>query len=339
MAQNFISTAIADSFTAQSPLFVPGVSSSMRLLERTIADIAQTDIPVLLFGENGTGKEIVALEIHRRSRHCNEPFMKWGCAGLSADVLAARLQSEGVHGAARSRGGTLFLDEIGLLDQASQARLVDLLPESTGVPLENSLTARVISSSTRNLDEEIRCGRFSEGLFYRVNGVFLRIPPLRHCKEDIPVLLEFFLRKYSALFGRSEPDLTPETMDLLMRHDWPGNVRELENVARKMVALGNERLMAHDLLTREALENGGPVPARTSRKPEHDGQSLKEASREASRHAERELILKQLQRTHWNRKRTAKDLQISYKALRYKLKQLGLEGSDDSEEAPSGDGK
>jgi two-component system response regulator AtoC len=124
-----------------------------------------------------------------------------------------------------------------------------------------------------------------------------------------------------------------------MRYDWPENVRELENVARKMVALGNERLMAHDLVTNEPLNVSGAVTARPSRKPEGNGQSLKEASREASRHAERELILKHLERTHWNRKKTAKDLQISYKALRYKLKQLGLEGSDEPDEARSGDGK
>ncbi len=340
MVQDNILTAIPDSATTQSPLFIPGVSSAMRLLERTIADVAETDIPVLLLGENGTGKEVVALEIHRRSRHCHEPFMKWGCAGLSADVLTARMHTEEVgDGAIRSHGGTLFLDEISLLDQASQERLVPLLPETTGAPLENSLTARVISSSTRNLDEEMRCGRFIAGLFYRINGVFLRIPPLRHRKDDIPVLLDFFLRKYSALFGRLGPDLTSETMDLLMRHDWPGNVRELENVARKMVALGNEQLMARDLVAVEHLNANELVPARAFRKPESDVQSLREASREASRHAERELILHHLERTHWNRKKTAKDLQISYKALLYKLKQLGLEGSDDSDDARSGDGK
>jgi two-component system response regulator AtoC len=334
MIQHFVPGAIADSEPSSCPLFFPGVSAAMRALERTIADIAPTDIPVLLVGESGTGKEVVALEIHRLSRHWNEPFIKWGCAGLSSDSLASQLHAGGVPrgGTTQNSFGSLYLDEISLLDLPSQSRLLHMLPANSVMASANSLNARVISSTTRNLDEEMRGGRFHEALFYRINGVFLRLPPLRHRKDDIPPLLDFFLKKYSALFGRSEPKLTPETLDLLMGHDWPGNVRELENAARKMVALGSVQLMPHDFAAYEPISAEGGIPAAPSRTRQTKGQSLKEPTREASQAAERELILKHLERTHWNRKRTARDLQISYKALLYKLKQLGLEGDDTFDE-------
>jgi DNA-binding NtrC family response regulator len=308
--------------------FVHGVSLATRALERTIADIAPTDIPVLLVGESGTGKEVVALEIHRLSRRSNEAFVKCGCAGLTAESIAARLNCEqnGAGEGTRS-GGSLFLDEISHLDPASQARLLNLLPNSAGVPSENCFSVRVISSTTHNLEEEMRNGRFCEELYYRINGLCLRLPPLRHRQDDIPALLDFFLKKYASLFGRAEPQLGPATMDLLSRHSWPGNIRELENIARKIVALGDEQLAIGDLVIGDASKAAESTTAPLPGNGHFHGRSLKEAAREASRHAEREMILKQLERTHWNRKRTARELQISYKALLYKLKQLGLDGS------------
>jgi two-component system response regulator AtoC len=195
---------------------------------------------------------------------------------------------------------------------------------------------RVISSTTRNLEEEMKSGRFREELYYRINGVHLRLPPLRDRSEDIPALLEFFFKKYYSLFERQEPKISDSTMSLLLRHSWPGNIRELENVARKIVALGDEHLATHDL----SVGNGSKAP------DPHIGaskisetvyshvptRSLKEAARAASRVAERAMILDQLERTHWNRKKAARELQISYKALLYKLKQLGLDGSGQPEE-------
>jgi two-component system response regulator AtoC len=158
---------------------------------------------------------------------------------------------------------------------------------------------------------------------------------LRHRAADIPVLLDSFLKKYAALFGRLEPHVGTATMDVLLRHPWPGNIRELENFARKMVALGDEHLALSDLPAHvsSAVSETSPVRVGPSISPGNgagNGRSLKEAAREASRKTEHEMILRVLQRTHWNRKRTARELQISYKALLYKLKQLGLNG--DSEE-------
>jgi two-component system response regulator AtoC len=317
--------------TGLNQYYVQGTSPVMRSLERTIADIAPTDIPVLLVGESGTGKEVVALEIHRLSRRWNEAFIKCGCAGLSTDSLVARLQTgQNLSENDAPSGGSLFLDEISHLEQASQARLLNMLPDGSRNPSAGCLSVRVISSTTRNLEEEMRNGRFREELYYRISGVHVRLPPLRSRKEDIPTLLDFFLKKYASLFVRPEPQPSARAMDLLLGHSWPGNIRELENVARKMVALGDEELAIHDLEAGNVsnLPEAIQAPVRKIRSEALPVRSLKDASREASRHAERALILSQLERTHWNRKRTARDLQISYKALLYKLKQLGLDGVD-----------
>jgi DNA-binding NtrC family response regulator len=331
--ENLLSIGASGSRSGLNHHFVHGVSPAMRALERTIADIAPTDIPILLVGESGTGKEVVALEIHRLSTRWNEAFMKYCCAGLTAESLAARLQrGEVASEESATSAGSLFLDEINQLEPAAQGRLLNLLPDGSGVPSPGCLNVRVISSTTRNLEDEMRNGRFREELYYRINGVHLRLPPLRNRKEDIPELLDFFLRKYASLFARPMPDLSVATMDLLLRHAWPGNIRELENFARKMVALGNEQLASHDLAGSDAHKALEPAPAPVNspviQQAHAPARSLKEAAREASRHAERAMILNQLERTHWNRKRTARELQISYKALLYKLKQLGLDGSD-----------
>jgi two-component system response regulator AtoC len=335
--ENLLSVGVPSSRPRADQYFVHGASPAMRALERTIADIASTDIPVLLVGECGTGKELAALEIHRLSRHVNEPFVKCGCSGLSGDSLSARLQlAENSSAANEGSNGSLFLDGINHLEPAAQGRLLHLLPDSSGNPAQGCLSMRVISSTTRNLEEEMKSGRFREELYYRINGVHLRLPPLRDRKEDIPALLEFFFKKYTSLFERQEPKVSASTMSLLLQHSWPGNIRELENVARKIVALGDELLATHDLMA----EMGSKAPAslpNASKMPENafpqaPSGSLKEASRAASRLAERAMILNQLERTHWNRKRAARELQISYKALLYKLKQLGLDGSDRPEE-------
>jgi two-component system response regulator AtoC len=232
-------------------------------------------------------------------------------------------------------GGSLFLDGINHLEPGAQGRLLHLLPDSSGTPPQGCHSMRVISSTTRDLEEEMKGGRFREELYYRINGVHLRLPPLRDRKEDIPGLLEFFFNKYTSLFERQEPKVSQSTMNLLLRHPWPGNIRELENVARKIVALGDEQLATHELSAgheSRAVESVTPVPKPAHRSSPAPTGSLKAAARAASRVAERAMILTQLERTHWNRKKAARELQISYKALLYKLKQLGLDSSEPTEE-------
>ena len=165
----------------------------------------------------------------------------------------------------------------------------------------------------------MRAGRFRSELYYRINGVCLRLPPLRDRKEDIPLLVESFLTKYAAEFGRPRPSLSPRALRMLLDYSWPGNIRELENAVKKIVALGAENLALPDLVAE-------PAEIRTEVN-ETRSYSLKAAARAASREAEREMILEALARTRWNRKRAAQELQISYKSLLYKLKQIGLPDS------------
>jgi two-component system response regulator AtoC len=310
-----------------------GLSPAMMALRRVIRDVAPTEIPVLLIGESGTGKEMAALEIHRLSNRSNEPFVKCNCAAQGIEAFQRRLlgwENGATEGAGRN-GGTIFLDEVSLLDPASQLALLHCLPDGEGAFSGSRPFARVISTTTRNLDEKMRGGSFRDDLYYRIDGVCLRIPSLRARRQDIPVLLDLFLKRYAALFQRSEPQIKPRTMDLLMAHSWPGNVRELENTARKIVALGDEDLALSDLSSsgRQAVTEAVPTSIASDHQVKF--QSLKQAAREASRKAERGLIAEALERTHWNRKRTARDLQVSYKALLYKMKQLGLDCTNESE--------
>jgi two-component system, NtrC family, response regulator AtoC len=303
-----------------------GVSAAIRVLERVIAEIAPTGIPVLLVGESGTGKELIASEIHRRSDRWREPFIKFNCSSMRLESLPiAPAQNGSSTGAPQN--GTVLLDEVSDLDLTKQTGLLNLLPDGNGGSSKCTLSARVISTSTEDLVGEMRAGNFREELYYRLNGICLRIPPLRQRKEDIPSLFIFFLSKHATLLGRQSPRIQSSTMELVERYPWPGNVRELENVARKIVVLGDDDLVRSDLTSAEATKS--PVEALLSgSRP--DSKSLKDAAREASRKAERELILKSLESTHWNRKRSARELQISYKALLYKLKQLDLDGGKNS---------
>jgi two-component system response regulator AtoC len=302
-------------------VYISAVSAAMRGVERVVADIAATNIPVLLVGESGTGKEVIAAQLHRLSSRREQPFTKITCASLSPELFAGR--PRGGNGHAPAEGlpfwGTVLFDEVAELDLTSQAKFLGALPEgdAPSISAGGPRGARLICTTSRNLDEEMRAGRFREELYYRINGVCLRLPPLRQRREDIPLLADFFLTKYAATFGRPQPQLSPSVMAQLCEHHWPGNVRELENVIKKVVALGDERAALADL--RGVLRDPLPMPSNGG------SCSLKDAARAASRQAEKELILKVLGRTRWNRKRAAAELQISYKALLYKLKQIGLD--------------
>ncbi len=308
--------------TNQGWEFVCGRSPATLTLESVIAEIAPTNIPVLLVGESGTGKEMFARRIHALSSRSNEPLTKVACASMKAETLSVEL---GLPGSSYYNGmhkaDTVFFDELSELDAACQKILLYALPDGGLEPQPGLLTARVISSTSRNLDDEMRAGRFRNELYYRVNGICLRLPPLRERKEDIPLLGEFFLAKYATQLGRSCPSLSPRSLRIFFEHTWPGNIRELENVVKSIVALGDEQLAVSQLMA---------TPAGTPKLTRQDtpSGSLKIAARAASREAERDLILKALARTRWNRKRAAQDLQISYKALLYKLKQIGLQDSE-----------
>jgi two-component system response regulator AtoC len=309
--------------TNGEPWFLPGSSPAMRGIQRVVTEIAPTDLPVLIAGEHGTGKEVLAVHIHRLSSRREQAFSKLTCAALSLETLQKFLVGSNGNGSHHGwNGGTLYLDEVADLDPACQSAVLEYLTAGEASQGGSAPSGRIICSTTQNLEERIRSGKFREELYFRINGVGLRLPPMRHRKEDIPTLLEFFLRKSAAYFGRPQPVLSPWATQVLQEYAWPGNVRELENVVRNIVALGDEELGLADL-----QRAGHALPPRDAGPT---GTSLKEASRAASRRAERELMLKVLTRTHWNRKMASKELQISYKALLYKLKNLGLEDTAES---------
>jgi two-component system, NtrC family, response regulator AtoC len=301
--------------------FVTGLGTAMRALESVISEVAPTNIPILLVGESGTGKATFANHIHCLSRYRNKPFLRISCAAMSASGFPGLLglNSSGTGGSTWNAAGTTFFDEISELDLACQRNLLCALPDGDAGPHQALLTTRIVSATSRNLDEEVRAGRFRSQLYYRINGVNLRLPPLRERKEDIPELVEWFLTKQAEQLGRPRPALSRQTLQLFMDHSWPGNIRELENVVKRIVAIGDEALAIGEWET-------VPYDRRFQESPARDC-SLKAAARAASREAERELILKALARTHWNRKRAAQELQISYKSLLYKLKQIAVEDS------------
>jgi len=287
--------------------FVEGLSPSMRAVEAVIRELARSEVPVLLLAELGAGKHATAQRIHEMSRRSAEPFRAVTCATWKYEEMAAR--ENGLF-----KRGTIFLDELADLSLEGQARIMELLPQVENHGSSPNEAARLICGSARDLELEVRAGRLREDLYYRISGVCLRLPPLRQRREDIPLLIEHFLEKYARGLRRPVPRLSDETLHLFQDYSWPGNVRELENAAEAVVVLGNEDVAMgglRALLSRpEAGGNGTRV-------------SLKQAARAASRVAEKELILRVLTRTRWNRRRAAEELQISYKALLYKMKQIG----------------
>ena len=296
----------------------------MEALNVTVVEIARTDIPVLILGESGTGKEVYARLLHRFSRFCDAPLGKISCSVLDPIRLLAQFSDGLLPTQTPSQPGTLFLDSVNELDLACQRVLLSMLPEEqsrigSGIPV-----GRLICSSCGNLEEDVEAGRFRKELYFRINGVSLRLPSLRDRKEDIPALVELFLARYANLSTKKIPTLDGSSMEQLLAYDWPGNIRELENVARKMVALGEPKTALEDLGAVSHFESSPEATPRAF--------SLKTAARAASRRTERELILKALGRTHWNRKRAAQQLQISYKSLLLKIKQAGLERLDSESE-------
>jgi len=211
---------------------------------------------------------------------------------------------------------TIFLDRIDELDLENQKALLSILPDGE-IDEDGAYRARIIASTSRDLEKDIDSGRFRRELYFRINGVCLRLPPLRDRKEDIQVFMRHFLAKHAGELGREATALSEAELEFLVTHDWPGNIRELENLARRIVLLGDFG---------KALEELGGMRRLESTQAEQPlAFSLKAAARTASRRAERDLIAKALERTHWNRKRAARELQISYKSLLYKIKQTGLE--------------
>src|SRR6266436_8972696 len=264
-------------------LWRQSVSSGMRTVEAVIRELSQNDVPVLVVAEPGSGKQAAAARIHALSSRASEPFQVCHGNEASRDLLASW----------QDEGGTVYLQDVGDLDSSAQAELVRQIA-SGGEEVRR--VPRYICGTSRELEPEVKAGKFREDLYYGISGVCLRLPPLRQRKEDIPVLRDWFLSAAARDFCRAVPVLSPETQSFFLEYNWPGNIRELKEAARAIVALGDETLAMGGL--RSLLR-------RVDRGGSGEKVSLKDAARAASREAERELILQVLTRTRWNRRRAA----------------------------------
>lgn len=292
-------------------MFVNGSSPIMRAVEAAMKELAEAEVPVLIVGERGVGKCSVAQEIHRISTRRDTRFGRIDRAPTTTELEQLGITS---NGGGSARYGTLFFAEIGDSSRECQGILLEALKGTSARGWRSR--PRVICGTSRNLEADVYAGRFREDFHCWVSRVCLRIPPLRQRKEDVPDLLDFFLTKHSTDLCRPKPVIRPGILQLLLPYSWPGNVGELEAASRAIVECG-DAVAAEDRLERWLLNSIRPANVEKI--------SLKQVARNASSHAERELILEVLTRTHWNRKQAAQELQVSYKALLYKLKQTGLE--------------
>jgi len=312
-----------------------GASRAMNEVRDKLEKIACTDVPVLIRGEAGSGKEILARLIHKRYPGETTPFHKVSPAGRagwrkSASFMPPRQEVKGAggnghhaHGVPVSPGciGTLFFDEVAELNSTSQRNLTQLLhddkPPGPGTSDYAPPLFRVICSTRYDLERAMSLGNFREDLFYSINIVSLRLPPLRERREDIPGLARYFWESYCEELGSSTPAPPIRLVDALREHDWPGNFRELAGVMKRYVLLGSGNKIMDELAAMAA-----PAPAHKSSTAR--GVSLKKLAKQEVREVERKLIFKTLRETQWNRKRAARALNISYRTLLYKIKDAGV---------------
>jgi two-component system response regulator AtoC len=304
----------------------------MHALQERLMKLAGANVPVLIQGESGTGKDIIARMIHANSPWKTGPWVKVNCPAIPGTLLESELFGyekgafTGAYGMKPGRvemahRGTLFLDEISELDLALQSKLLQLLQDGQfcriGAQEDKKVEVRVVCATNRKLEEEIENGTFRADLFYRINVVNLHMPPLRERASDIPELVDYFLEYHNRKYNCRAKPLSAELMAVLRKYHWPGNIRELENLIKRYVILGTEDVISSDLTPRETDFINSDIPL--------DGQiSLKKLTRQAVRELERKVILKTLQTHHWNRKQAARALSISYRALLYKIRDAGL---------------
>jgi DNA-binding NtrC family response regulator len=322
--------------------------ASMQPILAMVERVAPSDVSVLLHGESGVGKEVLARELHRQSPRRNRPFIKVNCAALPTELLESELfghEKGAFTGAGTSRvgkfevadQGTIMLDEIAEMPVALQAKLLHVLQDHQLTRLGSNrpidVNVRVIAATNRDLETMRRDGTFREDLYYRLQVIEIRVPPLRDRREEIPLLAEFFLTKYAGVYRRPAMRPSAALLDALVTYPWPGNVRELENMMKRLVVLQDEGFVMGEIARvrpepRAGPVNGTPAPA-ASRfvRPVEDDQSgvdLPSLARAAALEAERAAIDHALTRFHWNRRKAAQYLHVSYKTLLNKMKECGI---------------
>ncbi|MGA6993610.1 MAG: sigma-54 dependent transcriptional regulator [Candidatus Deferrimicrobiaceae bacterium] len=339
------------------------LSDRMNKVQAILDQVANTDITILISGESGTGKELVAKALHKSSERVGEPFIKVNCAALPRELLESELfgfEKGAFTGAHRrkygrfemAQNGTIFLDEISEMHPDLQSKLLHVLQERqfyrVGGEREVKVNCRILTATNKKLEDLVEDGSFRRDLFYRINVVNIVVPPLRERKEDIPLLADYFLKRYEEMYNRDSVRISPKLMEMFMGYAWPGNVRELENNIKRLIILANEGQLISEFMrkrqesslaatpgreeragfgTKSPPVTMAPVPRKDNGEGElvlHDKGTLKEVAKIAQRKAEKILIEQVLDQTRWNRRKAAQILDISYKALLYKIKECGL---------------
>jgi DNA-binding NtrC family response regulator len=313
-------------------------SPEMEAVKKMILKVARSSSTVLIRGESGTGKELIARAIHNQSPRVTEMFQAVNCAAINENLLESELFGHekgsftGAH--AEKKGlfevadrGTLFLDEIGELDKGMQAKLLRALQEReirrVGGTREIKIDVRVVAATNRDLRAMVDDGRFRDDLYYRINVLSIDVPPLRERRDDIPVLIDYFLKKHTRNTSRLVRGLTPETRRLMMDYSWPGNVRQLESAIERAILL-----CEGDLITVEDL----PLEVRQDARPAAQGAFKLPAEGISFEDVERDLIMQAMEQTDYNITKSAKLLGLTFRTLQYRLEKFGIK-------RPEGKGK
>jgi DNA-binding NtrC family response regulator len=347
-----------------------GDSPEMKAIASIIEQVSDNDVTVLIRGESGVGKELVARAIHQRSPRKDRPFVKVNCAALPAELLESELfghEKGAFTGAATTRigkfeqadTGTIFLDEIGEMKAALQAKLLHVLQDAQFTKLGSNkpinVDVRVVAATNQVLEAMMLRGEFREDLYYRLKVIEVTVPPLRERRSEIPHLSQFFMDRYARRYNRQPRELSTELQQLFQSYEWPGNIRELENMIKRIVILQDEQLVVRDMsraprsiaamaaANAGAARNGTAVPAAPAEEAEDvepggeddelqpelaavgaGGSRLADIAKAAATKAERTIIEDTLRQVHWNRRRAAEQLGVSYKTLLNKIKECGI---------------
>ena len=317
-------------------------STKLSRIQTTIEDIAKTDISVLIKGESGTGKDLVAQAIHQNSLRNSKPFIKVNCAAIPRGLLESELfgfEKGAFTGAYMKKpgrfelanGGTILLNEIGDMDTSLQAKLLQVLQDGQFCRLGGSggvsVDTRVITTTQDHLEDAVKDGLFREDLLYRINIVTVTIPPLRDRKEQIVPFSQYFFNLYRTKYGRAVSSLSLRTLSAFKSYSWPGNIRELENTIKRIVLLGDEGAVVQSLVRkRTGDERAAEIPQEISPNMNSaDPADLRQVGRKAAETAEKRIIQNTLHETRWNRKDAAKLLGVSYKTLLNKIQKYQLD--------------
>ena len=317
-------------------------SEKMQRIHEILEQVSDADVTVLIHGESGVGKEVVARTLHDLSNRREHAFVKVNCAALPEALLESELfgYERGAFTGASSRkagkfeiadSGTIFLDEIAEMSPALQAKLLQVLQDGEfsrlGGQTDVRVDVRVVAATNRNLEEMVASGGFREDLYYRLNVVNVFVPPLRERREEIMILVDHFLRMYGEKYRRPAGPVSERLAQGFLAYAWPGNVRELENMIKRIVVLQNEDTIAEEIVVAPRSSTGALQSVERMVEqvdPMEQSVSLREIGRRAARAAEREALQRVLHETNWNRKKAAKILEVSYKTLLQKIKDCGL---------------